>query len=36
MSNKKHPEYEEMVEWLGEPFDIKDFDLDEVNERLGF
>lgn len=32
--NPKHPEYEDLVEWLGEDFDPEAFDLDEINERL--
>jgi hypothetical protein len=29
-----NPEYEEMIEWLGEPFDHEKFDLNSVNESL--
>jgi hypothetical protein len=34
MSNPKHPEHEEMLEWLGGEFDPEHFDLDEINEAL--
>jgi hypothetical protein len=29
-----HEEYEEYIEWLGEDFDPKYFDKDEINEML--
>ncbi|MBI4181496.1 MAG: plasmid pRiA4b ORF-3 family protein [Candidatus Aenigmarchaeota archaeon] len=32
--NKKHPEYQETVEWLGEGFDPERFNADAVNKRL--
>ncbi len=33
--NKKHPEYEEMiVNWLGEDYNPKEFDVDTVNKRV--
>lgn len=34
MKGEKNDEYEEMVEWLGEPFDPTEFDLVMVNELL--
>ncbi len=34
MKNPKHREYKEFVEWLGEPFDMEDFDINVVNEDL--
>lgn len=34
MKGEKNEEYDEMVEWLGEPFDPTEFDLDGVNELL--
>jgi hypothetical protein len=34
MKNRKHPDYEDVVEWLGEDFDPDELDLDEVNKRL--
>ncbi len=34
MQDKQHPEYESIMEWLGEDFDPVDFELDEVNARL--
>ena len=34
MADPKHPEHEEMREWLGGPLDPEAFDLDEVNRRL--
>ena len=33
-ANKKHPEYEEMLEWMGGEIDPNEFDLDFVNEVL--
>lgn len=35
LSNKHDPEYEEMVEWVGEDFDSESFSIAEVNARLG-
>jgi hypothetical protein len=35
VKDKKHPEHEEMLEWLGEDYDPDFFDKDEVNRRLG-
>lgn len=34
IQNPKHPEYQDMCEWLGEDFDPERFDLDEINEAL--
>ena len=38
LANKKHPEHEEMKEWLGleedEDFDPKEFDKEFINESL--
>ncbi len=34
MTDKKHPERENLIEWLGEVYDPEAFDLDEVNQRL--
>jgi hypothetical protein len=34
IQDPKHPEYEEMREWLAEDFDPEHFDLDEINEAL--
>lgn len=35
MKNRKHREYNEMLDWLGgEPFDPNAFDIDDVNEQL--
>ena len=34
IADPKHPEHEEKVEWLGDDFDPKYFDIDEVNEIL--
>jgi hypothetical protein len=34
ISDPKHPEYEEMMEWLGGEFDPEAFDLEEINENL--
>ncbi len=35
MADPEHPEYAEMLEWLGAPLDPAAFDLDAVNRRLG-
>jgi hypothetical protein len=34
LANPKHPEHEELTEWIGGEFDAEAFDLDEVNEAL--
>lgn len=34
MQDKKHPERENLIEWLGEVYDPEAFDLDAVNRRL--
>lgn len=34
ISNPKHPDFSEMMEWLGEGFEPGAFDLDQVNEEL--
>ncbi|MGM0390418.1 MAG: plasmid pRiA4b ORF-3 family protein [Bacteroidota bacterium] len=34
ISDKKHPEYEEMLEWMGGRFDPTEFELDDVNVHL--
>jgi hypothetical protein len=34
ITNPKHPEHEEFLDWLGEEFDPQAFDLEEVNEVL--
>ena len=34
MVNPKHPEYEEMKEWIGGDWDAAQFDLKGVNEEL--
>ena len=34
MANKKHPEYKNMLDWLGEKYDAEAFYLEEVNEDL--
>jgi hypothetical protein len=35
ISNKKHPEYKEMIEWMGGRFDPNEFEIDDVNVDLG-
>lgn len=35
ISNPKHEEYDEMMEWLGKDFDPGEFNKEEVNELLG-
>lgn len=35
IGDPKHPEHEEMLEWVGGEFDPEDFDLQRVNARLG-
>ena len=34
ISNPKHPDHEDMLEWLGGEFDPEEFDLEEVNGDL--
>lgn len=34
MRNPKHPEYKELVEWMGEDFDPEKFDKESINEEL--
>ena len=34
ISNPKHPDHENMLEWLGGEFDPEEFDLEEINEDL--
>jgi len=34
MQNPKHPEHEDMMEWMGGQFDPDEFDLEEVNKQL--
>jgi hypothetical protein len=34
ISNKKHPEYRNMVEWMGGKFDPTEFDMEDVNLNL--
>ena len=34
MSAPKHPEREDLIEWLGYEFDPEEFDIDDVNEEL--
>ncbi len=34
IKNKKHPEHNDMMEWLGGEFDPKFFDIEEVNKLL--
>ncbi|MCJ7757825.1 MAG: plasmid pRiA4b ORF-3 family protein [Gillisia sp.] len=34
ISNKKHPEYRNMVEWMGGIFDPTEFEVEDVNENL--
>lgn len=36
LTDKKHPEYEEVSEWLGEDFDPQAFDVEEANAELEF
>lgn len=35
ISNKKHSEHKEMLDWVGGYFDQKEFDTEETNVRLG-
>ncbi|MGE0197301.1 MAG: plasmid pRiA4b ORF-3 family protein [Parachlamydiales bacterium] len=34
LKNKKHPDHEEVVEWMGKDFDPEYFDLNEVNTDM--
>jgi hypothetical protein len=34
ISNKKHPEYRDMAEWMGGRFDPTEFEVEDVNEDL--
>ena len=34
LANPNDPEYEEMLDWLGEDFDPEAFDIDQVNDLL--
>ena len=34
LKNKNHPEYEDIIEWIGEEFDPDYFNINEVNELL--
>jgi hypothetical protein len=34
LSNKRHPERKEMLEWLGGPYNPEEFDIKRVNEEL--
>jgi hypothetical protein len=34
ISNPKHPDHEDMLEWLGGEFDPEEFDLEAINEDL--
>jgi len=34
ISNPKHPEHEEMLEWVGEDFDPEFFDIEDANLGL--
>ncbi len=34
MKDKKHEQYEEMLEWLGKELDTETFDIDHINEGL--
>src|SRR5256885_9413534 len=35
LDDPKHPEHEDMKEWIGEDFDSTRFDLGEINTELG-
>lgn len=35
ISDKKHPEHKEMLDWVGGYFDPEEFDIEKVNVRLG-
>lgn len=34
VTDPKHPEHEQYIEWLSEDFDPKHFDIDDINKRL--
>lgn len=34
IANPKHPDYQEMMEWVGDEFDPEYFELEEINEML--
>ncbi len=34
ISNKKHPEHDEMIAWLGGGFDPEEFEIDDINDCL--
>ncbi|HIE45615.1 MAG TPA: plasmid pRiA4b ORF-3 family protein [Flavobacteriaceae bacterium] len=34
ISDKKHPEHEDMLEWIGGGFDSEEFEIDDVNDCL--
>ncbi|HZJ35808.1 MAG TPA: plasmid pRiA4b ORF-3 family protein, partial [Gillisia sp.] len=34
ISNKKHPEHKEMIEWIGGRFDPNEFEVDDVNDAF--
>lgn len=34
IQNPKHPDHEDMLEWIGDSFDPEAFDVEEVNQRL--
>jgi hypothetical protein len=34
ISNPENPDYEEMLEWVGDDFDSEEFDIDDVNESF--
>ncbi|MEO5572800.1 MAG: plasmid pRiA4b ORF-3 family protein [Bacteroidia bacterium] len=34
LKNKKHPDHEDVVEWMGDEYDPESFDLETVNENL--
>jgi hypothetical protein len=36
IADPKHPEHDDMLEWVGGEFDPEAFDLDEVNEALRY
>jgi hypothetical protein len=36
IKDPKHPEHEDLLEWVGEDFDPEFFDIEEVNDRLHY